>query len=84
MRYLGGVSEAGQPYVINDPMAARLQALATASAGNDAPTVQALGTLPEIWGDALPQQQAWLMRVTHWLAQINQRGVMAALALCNA
>ena len=84
MRYLGGVSEAGQPYVINDPMAARLQALATASAGNDAATVQALGTLPEIWGDALPQQQAWLMRVTHWLAQINQRGVMAALALCNA
>ena len=25
-----------------------------------------------------------LARVTHWLAQINRRGVLAALALCNA
>ena len=84
MRYLRGVGEAGQHYVINDPMAERLQALAVANAGSDAATVQALGTLPEIWGDALPQQQPWLARVTHWLAQINQRGVLPALALCNA
>ena len=83
MRYLRGVDEKGQAYVINDPMAVRLQALAAANAGSDAATVQALGTLPEIWGDALPHQPAWLARVTHWLVQINQRGVLPALALCN-
>ena len=84
MRYLRGVDEKGQPYVISDPMAKRLQALAAANAGDDAATVQALGALPDIWGDVLPHQQAWLTRVTHWLAQINQRGVLAALAVCNA
>jgi fructuronate reductase len=83
MRYLRGVDEKGQPYVINDPMAERLQALAAANAGNDAATVQALGALPEIWGGALPHRQPWLARVTHWLVQINQRGVLPALALCN-
>ena len=87
MRYLRAVDEKGQPYVINDPMAERLQALAVVNAdnnpGNAAATVQALGTLPEIWGDALPQNQPWLARVTHWLVQINQRGVLPALALCN-
>ena len=81
MRYLRGVDEKGQPYVINDPMAERLQALALANAGNNAATVQALGTLPEIWGDALPQQQAWLARVNHWLAQINQQGLTPALEM---
>jgi fructuronate reductase len=83
MRYLRGVDEKGQPYVINDPMAVRLQAMVAANAGHDAATVQALGTLPEIWGDALPHRQPWLARVTHWLVQINQRGVLPALALCN-
>ena len=84
MRYLRGVDEKRQPYPINDPMAQRLQALAVANAGNDAATVQALGTLPEVWGDALAQQPAWLARVNHWLVQINQRGVLAALGVCNA
>lgn len=84
MRYLRGVDEKGQPYVINDPMAQRLQALAVANARSDEATVQALGTLPEIWGNVLPQEAPWLARVNHWLVQINQRGVLAALAVCNA
>ena len=84
MRYLRGVDETGMPYTINDPMAERLQALASAFAGNDAATVQALGTLQEIWGNVLPKDAPWLGRVNHWLAQINQRGVLAALAVCNA
>ena len=83
MRYLRGVDEQGEPYGINDPMAERLQALALANADSDTATVHALGTLPEIWGDALPQQQAWLARVTYWLVQINQQGVLPALRLCS-
>ncbi len=83
MRYMRGLDEKGLAYVINDPMAVRLQALAAANLGNDAATVQTLGALPEIWGDALPHRQQWLARVTHWLAQINQRGVLSALVVCN-
>ncbi len=91
MRYLRGVDEKGQPYAMKDPMAARLQALALANAGDgagndpgrEAATVQALGTLPEIWGDTLPEQQAWLARIHHWLVQINRLGVLAALESCN-
>jgi fructuronate reductase len=83
MRYLRGVNETGQPYVINDPMAERLQALAVAHQASDSASVQALGTLPEIWGDALPHDAQWLARVNHWLTQINEQGVLAALALCN-
>lgn len=79
MRYLRGIDEQGQPYAINDPMAETLKALALAHSGDAAATVQALGTLPAIWGEALPQQAHWLARMTHWLAQINQRGVLAAL-----
>lgn len=79
MRYLRGSDEQGQPYAMSDPMADTLKALALAHAGDAAATVQALGTLPAIWGEALPQHTQWLARVSHWLAQIHQRGVLAAL-----
>ena len=79
MRYLRGSDEQGQGYVINDPMVGQLQALALAHAGDAAATVQALGSLTDIWGDVLPQQAHWLARVTHWLAQINRDGMLAAL-----
>lgn len=79
MRYLRGSDEQGKPYAMSDPMAGTLKALALTHAGDAAATVQALGTLPAIWGEALPQQAQWLARVSHWLAQINQRGVLAAL-----
>lgn len=79
MRYLRGSDEQGRPYVMSDPMAEALKALALAHAGDAAATVQTLGTLPAVWGEALPQQAPWLARIAHWLAQINQRGVLAAL-----
>jgi fructuronate reductase len=79
MRYLRGSDEQGKPYAMSDPMADTLKALALTHAGDAAATVQALGTLPAIWGEALPQQAQWLARIAHWLAQINQRGVLAAL-----
>jgi len=79
MRYLRGSDEQGRPYAMSDPMAETLKALALTHAGDAAATVRALGTLPAIWGEALPQQAQWLARVSHWLAQINQQGVLAAL-----
>ena len=84
MRFLRGVDEQGQTYGIKDPMAARLQSLALTHEHSDADTVETLGTLPEIWGDALSQHKPWQARVTHWLAQINQHGVLPALQICNS
>jgi fructuronate reductase len=84
MRYLRGADENGQRYAMNDPMAEALHALALSHADDAAAAVQALGTLTAVWGDALPRDAAWLARVTHWLAQINARGLLAALAELNS
>ena len=84
MRYLRGSDEQGQRYVINDPMADELHTLALSHAGDAAATVQALGTLAAIWGHELPRDPVWLARVTHWLAQINVNGMLAALAQLNS
>ena len=83
MRYLRGVDESGQTHAINDPMAEQLQALTLANAASPADSVQALGSLPAIWGERLPQNKHWLARVTHWLGQINQLGMLAAVVQQN-
>lgn len=83
MRYLRGSDEQERPYAMNDPMADTLHALALAHASDAAATVQALGTLPAIWGEALPHNTQWLARVSHWLAQINRHGMLAALDLLS-
>jgi fructuronate reductase len=84
MRYLRGADEQGRSYEINDPIAEPLRALALRHAGDAQATVQALGTLPAVWGDALPQQPQWLQRVTHWLGRIDEAGMLAALTQLNA
>ncbi len=88
LRYLRAVDDQGKPYPLNDPMAAHLHTLAMTHGANttaDATaTVQALCTLPAIWGDALPQHAVWLARIAHWLSQINQHGVIPALTSFNA
>lgn len=83
MRYLRGSDEQGQNYAIHDPLAEQLHALALAHADNPSATVHALGTLTAIWGEALPQNARWLARVSHWLDQITQRGILLALAQLN-
>lgn len=84
MRYLRGCDEQGRPYAMNDPMAGELQPIALAHANDADATVQALGALTTIWGDAVPHDAAWLARVTHWLAQINAHGVLAGMTLLNS
>lgn len=79
MRYLRGSDERGRVYAMNDPMAAGLQALALAHAGDAAASVQALGTLPAIWGEVLPKDQRWLALVTRNLVEINRLGLLGAL-----
>ena len=83
MRYLRGVDENGQSYVMRDPMAAALQALALANVGNARASVQALGTLPMIWGEVLSIDLGWLAAVCQGLEQINQHGMLGALERLN-
>lgn len=79
MRYLRGRDESGNSYVMNDPMAAELQALALAHAGDASASVHAVGTLPAIWGEVLPQEKRWLELVARRLDDINRLGVLGAL-----
>jgi fructuronate reductase len=79
MRYVRGCDESGRAYAMNDPMAGALQALALAHAGDAAASVQALGTLPAIWGNVLPENERWLALVTRSLDAIHRLGVQAAL-----
>ncbi len=83
MRYLLAEDDAGEPYVISDPMAATLQAVAQQHRGDAAATVQALTALPAIWGDALHADARWTSRVTFWLQRIQAVGVAAALVELN-
>ena len=83
MRYLQGVNEQGTAYALNDPMAARLQALALSNIDDAAATANAIGTLTEVWGSELPRHPVWLKAVTRWLGVIQQQGILAALGQVN-
>lgn len=84
MRYLRGHDEQRRPYAIQDPLATELQALAHQHAGDATATVHALGTLPAVWGDALPNNTAWLADVARRLARIDAVGMLPALHELNA
>jgi fructuronate reductase len=81
MRYCLAEDEQGQPYAINDPLSEQLQALARTHAGDAASTVQALGTLTSVWGEALPRSAPWLAGVTTQLDNIRSHGMLKAAAL---
>ena len=78
-----GLDEAGLTYAINDPMASTLQTLAQRHASDTQATVQALGTLPAIWGEALPRHTAWLDAVSQALASIDRLGIIPAVDELN-
>ena len=81
MRYCLAEDEQGQPYAINDPLSEPLQALARTHAADLAATVQALGTLNSVWGDALPRSAPWLAAVSTQLERIRSHGMLQAAAV---
>jgi len=84
MRFLQGVDETGAAYVMSDPAAASLQALARDHRGDVAASVQALLGVASIWGSDLPRDTRFTGRVAHWLARIEADGSSVALAELNS
>ena len=75
VRYTLGVDEQGQAYALNDPQAQSLMALGAAQRTTPEACVRALLVREDLWGSALPQDAAWIARVTHWHQHILQHGV---------
>jgi fructuronate reductase len=80
MRYLQGADEAGNTYAVSDPMAAQLQEMARAHAGDAAGTFNALGQVPAIWGGVLAHDPTWRALVIGHLQSIQSHGVLASAA----
>jgi fructuronate reductase len=95
MRLWQGRADDGSPISVSDPMAEHLRALASAVSAEPTdpnhPThpanpagasaiVQALGTLPEVWGGELPHNPIWLAAVSSALRRLQAHGVRACLA----
>jgi fructuronate reductase len=75
LRYTLGVDEQGQAYTLNDPQAESLMALGAAQRKEPETCVRALLAREDLWGGALPQHAAWIVRVTHWHQHILKHGV---------
>lgn len=76
MRYCRGEDEAGQSYVISDPLAVELQTLARTDGGAVA---RGLLEVEAVWGGELPHHPRWMARVAHWSGQIAALGVLQTL-----
>jgi fructuronate reductase len=80
MRYISGRSEQGEDYIVQDPLAERLSAVAH-EYGHDpvALTVKLLG-FSEIFATDLPQNPEFVNEVKHWVTSISREGMQHALA----
>ena len=84
MRLWQGRADDASPISVSDPMAERLRALAGAGSvdpADPAAIVQALGTLPEVWGAELPHNPSWLAAVEAALRRLQAHGTRACMAL---
>ena len=77
MRYCEGAEESGKAYALSDPRGDALRALALAHREDAPATFEALGTLPEIWGDILPRHAGWRHEVITHLRALRRDGVLA-------
>lgn len=77
MRYCQGTDESGRAYALSDPRADTLRALALAHRDDACATFDALGTLPDLWGDTLPHHPGWRHEVTTQLQGMHRHGVLA-------
>jgi mannitol-1-phosphate/altronate dehydrogenase len=79
MRYLAGVDERGGALPLDDPLAARLRALATAP-GDTAGTVRGLLGVAEVFGADLAGDPALVASLARALEALRVLGSIGALA----
>ena len=79
LRYLTGVSEAGEAYTVNDPQAEQLTPLARAYHPQHAPDIQPLLAATGIFSRELLSQNEFMEGLERWLASIHTQGMEASL-----
>lgn len=80
MRYCLGVSEAGVPYILDDPRAAEI-AVRVRGLETDAPALaHALLTMPGLFPAALLRSSAWTQQVIDQLAVMLSQGMRQAMS----
>lgn len=84
IRYLAAVDESGKPFVVQDPMADRLKALAD-SAGRDAGRlVDAFLGVEEVFGTDLKNQKRFRDELVQWLDRLLDDGALKTLEHFNS
>ena len=79
MRWQGGVDDAGRPFTVDDPLAARAAA-ALAGCTNAGERVAALLSLDAVFPPQLASKDAFRAALAEWLTLLEQDGALAALA----
>ena len=87
VRSLHPVTEAGEAFVFNDPLAVELQALAKDQEANPAPVIWQLLNHSDprltLFGDAFKQNREFASSASHWLGRIHALGIEPALVLAE-
>jgi len=79
MRYVTGRDERGEPIDVRDPMAERLRRTADEAGPEPRDIAQGLLGIGEIFGDDLPQNQAFTNAVTSALDTLFRKGAQATV-----
>lgn len=79
IRYVSGVDEQGNTIDVSDPISATLRKLCDNNAGNPRAMVEAIVSLPQVFGADLIHEQRFIDSTTHWLVHFYGQGVLATI-----
>jgi fructuronate reductase len=83
MRYVAGIDERGRLIDVRDPMAAEMRAIAERAKGSPETLARGLLGLREIFGDHLPQSDAFATQVIEHLGSLFENGALATVRNAN-
>ena len=81
IRYVRGVDEKGAPYHVQDPLAARLAAVAS---GNTEEVIDRILGVTEIFGEDLPKSTAFRANLAGWLQRLDGAGARRTVEFASA
>ena len=79
IRYATGVDEAGAPFEVSDPMAARFREIAAEAGRDPAALTKGFLSLDGVFGTDLPQTPVFVEAVTGWLGALYAKGAAATV-----